>query len=646
MKALDPVGLSQSQIDYVLSKMYNNNMNDLKCAFILSIFPETIKNNEIKKTPDKHSIEYDNDENYDNAKEGINKEEIEDEKEQNLHENNVIKGNEANVSKERVKKEYKSPDDNIVENDKNSKSIDYVEDNFSDNNKEKVEINKEEQNDNIVDIDYTSPKFNETNSKIPKDSDNSNSDIEENLEIVDKHSHKMEDEQNNKLDEAAESFKPNKENKSMEENNNKKEVSKNEYEDELEASENEPQPAKYEDPNNKKESQQNINKNEIDNMDIDEEENMANKSIEKEKNKNNENMHEEVKQKEISKNIEVNDDKLSEEGKDLSSPNSKSPEKKLEDSIKKSLEGIRNSHRESENMKNSKEFNMNEDQMIELAQSLFGKIAEKMKENNISTRDLFINVVKNENVDGEIEEIITSEDFIKAIKSLNISNIEESQFPSLIAILSINDDHEIIKLADIVQILTDFGVTEGGVKASKKIGLDLKSLDSISMIIMLAMTEYLVKNNVPLYDLLGDKLYQQKIKSKEKQANVELINSDDLFGILKGIGIGIDDPDPENLKKFLCLDKKYPDKISIKKLKTAINEFATNEELRLTAQAKYKELAEKQEDELDDVLGDGLNEKIQAENNKESEEKEDEAKDLIEGEDLEYEKEDDQDVNI
>ena len=61
----------------------------------------------------------------------------------------------------------------------------------------------------------------------------------------------------------------------------------------------------------------------------------------------------------------------------------------------------------------------------------------------------------------------------------------------------------------------------------------------------------------------------------------------------------------ENLCKFLALDPSNPVEIYIKKLKQAMEEFETNEELRGRAQRyiqNYVEYDEEQKENNDDVL--------------------------------------------
>ena len=234
--------------------------------------------------------------------------------------------------------------------------------------------------------------------------------------------------------------------------------------------------------------------------------------------------------------------------------------------------------------------------MIDIGQNTFNLIAVKMLEKNLSIRELFENMIHTETIGKENLEVITFDNFVKGIQSLEAPDIKEIQYSCLLKILAVNDDQNLIRLSDLIQILADFSIPEAKQKQKHHAPTqNFESMDPISMILMLALTEYMIKNNIPLYDLFGDSIQQKAIKIKGKEKSVEVILSSDFFAILDKIGIKIEDNEHEDLKKFLCLDKKCTNQIYIKRLKLAINEFATNEELREIARGHYDKLIEGQD---------------------------------------------------
>ena len=180
-----------------------------------------------------------------------------------------------------------------------------------------------------------------------------------------------------------------------------------------------------------------------------------------------------------------------------------------------------------------------------------------------------------------------------------MKDISPLESACLIRVLAINEQEEYIRFNDLAQILEDYGIVEeeseedqGEGKGSGQF-LNFEMLDNISMVLMLALTEYLIQAKVPLYQLLGNAIYKQGVKTKARQKSVDLINSKDFFAVLEQIGVKLEEDEHENLKDFLCLDPKFKDKLYVKKIKKAIEEFAFNEELRSFARKCYAELAER-----------------------------------------------------
>ena len=119
------------------------------------------------------------------------------------------------------------------------------------------------------------------------------------------------------------------------------------------------------------------------------------------------------------------------------------------------------------------------------------------------------------------------------------------------------------------------------------------------MVLMLALTDYLLRTKMPLYELFSETIYKQVVKTKTRQKNIDLINASDFFDVLFKLGIKTDSSNHDNLMKFLCLDVNFVDKIYVKKLKKAIEEFAVNDELRVVAHKCYQELVQSDGDEDD-----------------------------------------------
>jgi len=240
---------------------------------------------------------------------------------------------------------------------------------------------------------------------------------------------------------------------------------------------------------------------------------------------------------------------------------------------------------------------VNEEQMIEIAQRCFYAIAEQMAQKKMTVYSLYQDVVYKKKINGEDVELISPLDFLNGLRKLGIDDLQTLDYTCLVKVLAINDEEKHIRVNDLVQILEDYGITEmGSIEGQLVEDLKFEDLDKVSMVLMLALTEYLIKSKIPLYDLFGNSIYKQDVEIDGKQLQIDLINSNDFFEVMRSIGINTESKEHENLKKFLSLDASYPDKLLVKKLKKGIEEFAVNEELRIFAQKCYQELVD--EDQL------------------------------------------------
>ena len=97
--------------------------------------------------------------------------------------------------------------------------------------------------------------------------------------------------------------------------------------------------------------------------------------------------------------------------------------------------------------------------------------------------------------------------------------------------------------------------------------------------------------NQTIEDLFQNKVRKQMIRTKSKQQTIDILETEDFFKTLKEIEINIKNDVHDKLKKFLCLDQKYQDKIHFEKLSKLIKVFLVNDELRKYAKKCQEELS-------------------------------------------------------
>eukprot|EP01022_Parablepharisma_sp_SALTPOND_P000636 TRINITY_DN1035_c0_g1_i1.p1 TRINITY_DN1035_c0_g1~~TRINITY_DN1035_c0_g1_i1.p1 ORF type:complete len:1060 (+),score=190.11 TRINITY_DN1035_c0_g1_i1:97-3180(+) len=236
---------------------------------------------------------------------------------------------------------------------------------------------------------------------------------------------------------------------------------------------------------------------------------------------------------------------------------------------------------------------LTEEEVIETAQKVFAEVAEKLQAANLTPKKLFEAVTFKEQTEEGEEELIPSEDFLKGIEDLGVPAISPKSQQCILKVLAATEDEKFIRLTDFVQVMDDYAGMVQSYKeesAKKVFPMKIHELDKISMVVMLALAEYLHKENINVQDVFAGKTCKKSVKTKTKRKEIEILQSEDFFKVLHEIGIKTEDEEHENLKAFLQLDPNYPDKIHMRKLVKAVKVFSENEEVRDYARECYQEL--------------------------------------------------------
>lgn len=93
------------------------------------------------------------------------------------------------------------------------------------------------------------------------------------------------------------------------------------------------------------------------------------------------------------------------------------------------------------------------------------------------------------------------------------------------------------------------GKKTGGKKGEKP--LDLGQLDQKSVKVMVMLMLFLLENNMSAAEFFEPAIYQQNVKSKNKQQTLDIIKSKDFFNLLQERGIRKKNTELVNLKVFL-----------------------------------------------------------------------------------------------
>ena len=185
----------------------------------------------------------------------------------------------------------------------------------------------------------------------------------------------------------------------------------------------------------------------------------------------------------------------------------------------------------------SKERSVTEDHLISVFKTCIMKVKEQLNKMKITAEDLFSTISFIKNFDNEDTEFIRSPNFFKLIKEkLNIE-FNETEKECLENIMHINDYENLIKLKGLLQIIKEFEDEEDQIDVK----LDYSQLDDVSMVIIFALTEYMIETKLHLEKIFEDVIYHQLVDLEGEQLTVDLMDSFDFFKRLNSIGVSIEE---------------------------------------------------------------------------------------------------------
>lgn len=229
----------------------------------------------------------------------------------------------------------------------------------------------------------------------------------------------------------------------------------------------------------------------------------------------------------------------------------------------------------------SEVINIDEEKIIEIAHNFFLKFAKRIRAEEITLRELYGDRLEQVEVESREVDVLSPEVFIAGLSALGLELADPIEYACVIKILALNDDEKLLKFEYLVEIISDYGVAPAAEEAAG----DFISIDEISLIIILALSEHLVKNKSSLQALLGPKVYVQ--------GNAEVIGSEDFFEIVEQIGVALESREHVKLKELLCVDAAHKNTLSLAKIKQLVDEFLRNEQLQDRAIKCYEDLMKK-----------------------------------------------------
>eukprot|EP00826_Nyctotherus_ovalis_P058883 TRINITY_DN8141_c0_g1_i2.p1 TRINITY_DN8141_c0_g1~~TRINITY_DN8141_c0_g1_i2.p1 ORF type:complete len:285 (+),score=109.53 TRINITY_DN8141_c0_g1_i2:155-1009(+) len=240
-----------------------------------------------------------------------------------------------------------------------------------------------------------------------------------------------------------------------------------------------------------------------------------------------------------------------------SAPSKDSPGSDYLKGDKEKSSGERYKEPGSSSTKKLSDDNLMEDEILGMMQKCLGKIAESMMSRGLTVKTLFKDNIYTKTLEGKKTELITHEDFMKGLKELEVKELSKDEEKYLKKMLTVNDDEKEFKISDLVQIFEEYAMSG---EEDYERDASLENLDKISMVLLLALFEYMGSENVTLNDIFGKAIYKQPVQIDDDELEIEIINSSDFFEIINTIGIETEESQHDNLKLSLihiCRCRRY-----------------------------------------------------------------------------------------
>ena len=108
---------------------------------------------------------------------------------------------------------------------------------------------------------------------------------------------------------------------------------------------------------------------------------------------------------------------------------------------------------------------IDEEEMLDVAEKCFVRIAQSIIEKGLNVRTAFANFIIKEEIEGTTLELLSPIGFLEGIKDLGITDLEEVEVACLMRVLTKPNLENAILVKELIVIMENFGIfdEEGGV---------------------------------------------------------------------------------------------------------------------------------------------------------------------------------------
>ena len=105
---------------------------------------------------------------------------------------------------------------------------------------------------------------------------------------------------------------------------------------------------------------------------------------------------------------------------------------------------------------------IDEEEMLDIAERCFMRIAEAILENSVTVRQAFAPFIIREDFEGETLELLSPIGFLEGVKELGVTDLEEVEVACLMRVLTKADLENAILVRELIVIMDNFGIQDDG----------------------------------------------------------------------------------------------------------------------------------------------------------------------------------------
>ncbi|CDW80728.1 UNKNOWN [Stylonychia lemnae] len=211
----------------------------------------------------------------------------------------------------------------------------------------------------------------------------------------------------------------------------------------------------------------------------------------------------------------------------------------------------------------------------QLAEEGILKMAYYLKKNNVELRDIFIDMLYDDTIDGKEFELIPIREFSEFARKT--MELEDSHVQAISIMMSDHFIGESLDFKFLYEIFVELGILK------PKVTLNNKSIRVLNRI-----KDYLEKNGIAsIVKLLEGKTFNQTIRIKGKpDQQILMINTKVFFDYLQEIQIRKSNKELEDVQINFAIHKKLIDNLMVEKLSKYIGDMSGNSTLKKTGTIK------------------------------------------------------------